>query len=159
MAPDARREERAVAEFFDPPEVWAPFGAFSMGAVLGEGQVVHLKAQVALDREGRLVGEGDLRAQARQVFANIRAVLASVGGTMADVVSLTQCTTDIKGFMAAGDVRREFFAPLYPVTTTVQVAAFYRPEVMVEVAAVAEIPRERFRSLARAGGTAQRSSN
>ena len=46
--------------------------------------------------------------------------------------------------MAAGDIRRHWFAPPYPVTTTVQVAAFYRPEVLVEIAAIAEIPHERF---------------
>ena len=70
-----------MAEFFDPAEVWAPFGAFSMAAVLGEGRTVHLKAQVALDREGRLVGAGDMRRQMEQVFANIAAVLASLGGS------------------------------------------------------------------------------
>ncbi|HXZ08489.1 MAG TPA: RidA family protein, partial [Paraburkholderia sp.] len=41
--------------------------------------------------------------------------------------------------------RREFFAPPYPVTTTVQVQRLYHPDLMIEIAAIAEIPRERFR--------------
>lgn len=41
---------------------------------------------------------------------------------MADIVSLTQYATDIEQFMAAGDIRKEFFAEPYPVTTTIQVA-------------------------------------
>jgi 2-iminobutanoate/2-iminopropanoate deaminase len=135
-----------VSDAFNPRDVWAPFGAFSMGVALGEGRVVFLKGQVALDREGCVVGEGDMRTQVRQVLENVRAVLAHVGGTMADVVSLTHHVTDIAAFMGTGDVRRQFFAPPYPVTTTVQVVALYRPELLVEVTAVAEIARERFRS-------------
>ena len=129
---------------YDPPDVWAPFGAFSMAVVLGEGRIVLLKGQVALDRDGHVVGEGDMRAQVRQALENIRAVLSHVGGTMADVVSLTHHVTDVAAFMQTGDIRREFFAEPYPVTTTVQVVALYRPELMVEITAVAEVPRERF---------------
>ena len=140
-----------MIDAYNPPEVWSPFGAFSMAGVLGEGRVVFLKGQVALDREGGIVGEGDMAAQVRQTLENIRAVLGHVGGTMADVVSLIHHVTDIAAFMRTGDIRREFFAEPYPVTTTVQVAALYRPELLVEITAVAEVPRERFK---RPAGTA-----
>ena len=134
-----------MIDAYNPPDVWAPFGAFSMAVVLGEGHIVLLKGQVALDREGQVVGEGDMRAQVRQTLDNVRSVLAHVGGTMADIVSLTHHVTDIAAFAGAGDVRREFFAAPYPVTTTVQVSALYRPELLVEITAVAEVSRERFR--------------
>jgi 2-iminobutanoate/2-iminopropanoate deaminase len=134
-----------VAEFVNPENVWSPFGPFSMAAVQGDGQVVHLKGQVALDRNGVIVGAGDMRAQVRQVLENIRDVLASMGGQMADIVSLVHYTSDIERFMATGDVRREFFATPYPVTTTVEVKRLYRLDLMIEITAVAEIPRQRFR--------------
>jgi 2-iminobutanoate/2-iminopropanoate deaminase len=134
-----------MIDAFNPPEVWAPFGAFSMAVVQGDGQIVHLKGQVALDRDGQIVGAGDMRAQTRQVLENIRALLASFGGAMGDIVSLTHYVTDIETFMTTGDIRREFFAAPFPVTTTVQVAALYRPELVVEITAIAEIPRDRFR--------------
>ncbi len=86
-----------------------------------------------------------MRAQTRQVLENIRTVLAHVGGVMGDVVSLTHYVTDIRRFMETGDIRREFFAAPYPVTTTVQVAALYHPELVVEITALAEIPRDRFK--------------
>lgn len=133
-----------MAEHFNPREVWQPFGAFSMLVAQGDGQVVHLKGQVPLDPDGALIGKGDLRAQLRQTLENIEAVLASVGGTMADVVSLTHYTTDIGAFMGAGDIRAQFFAEPYPVTTTVEVARLYDPEIQVEITATAEIPRERY---------------
>lgn len=135
-----------MANAFNPPDVWAPFGAFSMGVVQGEGRIVHLKGQVALDRSGKLVGKGDMRVQTRQVLANIRAVLASIGGGMTDVISLTQHVTDIEAFMATGDIRREFFSPPYPVTTTIEVSRLYDPDLVVEITAIAEIPQERYRS-------------
>jgi enamine deaminase RidA (YjgF/YER057c/UK114 family) len=111
-----------MIDSFNPPDVWSPFGAFSMGVVQGDGQVVYLKGQVALDRDGNVVGRGDMPAQVRQVLENIRAVLAHVGGAMGDIVSLTQYVTDIEAFMAAGAVRQEFFAAPFPVTTTVEVS-------------------------------------
>lgn len=129
----------------NPPGVWSPFGAFSMAVIQGDGQVVHLKGQVSLDRDGQVVGAGDMRAQVRKVLENIRTVLASMGGTMADVVSLVHYATDIEAFMGTGDIRKEFFSSPFPVTTTVQVARLYRPDLLIEVTAVVEIPRERFR--------------
>jgi enamine deaminase RidA (YjgF/YER057c/UK114 family) len=62
---------------------------------------------------------------------------------MGDVLSLVHYATDIERFMAPGDIRRAFFAAPCPVTTTVQVARLYRPDLLIEVAA-AEIPRGRF---------------
>ncbi len=135
-----------MAKRFNPAEIWTPFGAFSMAVAQGDGQVVHLKGQVALDRDGRLIGKGDMRAQVRKVLENIAAVLASLGGNMGDVVSLTHYTTDIDRFMNTGDIRTAFFADPYPVTTTVQVARLYDPDVLIEITAIAEIPRDRFRT-------------
>jgi enamine deaminase RidA (YjgF/YER057c/UK114 family) len=129
----------------NPPGIWSPFGAFSMAVIQGDGQVVHLKGQVSLDQDGQVVGAGDMRAQVRKVLENIRALLASMGGTMADVVSLVHYATDIEAFMGTGDIRKEFFSPPFPVTTTVQVARLYRPDLVIEVTAVAEIPHGRFR--------------
>ncbi len=134
-----------MIDSFNPPDVWTPFGAFSMGVIQGDGQIIYLKGQVSLDRDGKIVGKGDMRAQTQRTLENIQAVLASVGGAMGDVISLTHFVTDIGKFMETGDIRRQFFREPYPVTTTVQVTALYDPALMVEITAIAEIPRARFR--------------
>jgi len=134
-----------MASHFDPPNIWQPFGAFSMGVVQGPGRIVHLKGQVALDAGGRIIGKGDMRAQVRQTLENIGSVLASVGGELRDVIALTHFATDIDAFMATGDIRKKFFTPPYPVTTTVQVARLYDPDLLIEITAIAEVPGERFR--------------
>jgi len=134
-----------MIDAINPPGVWSPFGAFSMAVIQGVGQIVHLKGQVALDQQSQVVGSQDMRAQVRKVLENIQDVLASMGGQMGDVVSLVHYATDIERFMSTGDIRKEFFAAPYPVTTTVQVARLYHLDLLIEITAVAEIPRKRFR--------------
>jgi len=130
-----------MVDAVNPPELWQPFGPFSQIAIQGDGRIAHLKGQVALDQAGHLVGAGDMRAQLRQVLENIRTALASIGGEMGDILSLTNYVTDMDAFLAPGDIRRAFFAPPYPVTTTVEVARLYDGALLVEISAIAEIPR------------------
>jgi 2-iminobutanoate/2-iminopropanoate deaminase len=134
-----------MVDAVNPVGVWAPFGAFSMAVIQGDGQIVHLKGQVSLDQHGEIVGAKDMRTQVRKVLENIRDVLASMGGQMSDVVSLVHYATDIGQFMGTGDIRKEFFAVPFPVTTTVQVQRLYHSDLMIEITAIAEIPRARFR--------------
>jgi len=143
-----------MIDSFNPPDVWPPFGPFSMAVVQRDGRIVHLKGQVSLDQTGRIVGRGDMHAQTRKVLENIQTLLASFGGRMQDIVSLTQYVTDFDAFIETRALRREFFAPPFPVTTTVQVVRLYDPALLVEITAIAEIPRERFRQpfVPRVGG-------
>lgn len=46
--------------------------------------------------------------------------------------------------MACGEIRKRFFEPPYPVTTTLEVSALYDPRLLVEITAIAEIPKDRF---------------
>ena len=134
-----------MPRFFNPPTVWKPFSAFSMGVVQGDGRIVHLKGQVPLDLKGDVVGPGDMHAQVRKTLENIRDTLAHVGGEMRDVISLTHYVTDIRAFMGTREVRESFFKPPYPVTTTIQVSAFFHRDIMIEITGIAEVPRERFK--------------
>jgi 2-iminobutanoate/2-iminopropanoate deaminase len=134
-----------MADALNPRDLWQPFGPFSQVVIQGNGRIVHLKGQVALDRDGRIVGAGDMRGQLRQVLENIRTALASVGGEMSDILSMTNYVTDMDAFLAAGDIRREYLAAPYPVTTTVEVARLYDRTLLVEISAIAEIPLERFK--------------
>ena len=134
-----------MVDSFNPSDVWSPFGAFSMGVIQGDGQIINLKGQVALDRDGNLIGDGDMRMQTEQVLNNIQTMLANVGGEMRDVFSLTHYVTDIDAFMKTGEIRTKFFKEPYPVTTTVEVVRLYDPRLLVEIKASAEIPKNRFR--------------
>ena len=138
-----------MIDAFNPAKIWKPFGVFSMGAIQGEGRVVHLKGQIALDKEGAVIAKGDMREQTRKTLENIRAVLACVGGEMQDIVAMTHHVTDIEAFMKTADIRREFFTAPFPVTTTAQVVRLFHPDLVVEMTATAEIPGDRFKPPAR----------
>lgn len=133
-----------MAKAYDPETVWSPFGAFSQAVAPGDGQLVFLKGQVALDPDGAIVGEGDMARQVAQALDNVRDILAALGGRTGDIVSLTQHTTDIAAFMACGPIRQRYFEAPFPVTTTIEVSALYDARLMVEITAIAEIPRDRF---------------
>jgi 2-iminobutanoate/2-iminopropanoate deaminase len=134
-----------MVDAFNPPDLWRPFGPFTQIAIQGDGRIVHLKGQVALDGRGNIVGAGDMRAQLRQVLENVRIALATVGGEMSDILSMTNYVTDMDAFLAAVDVRRDFLAAPYPVTTTIQVARLYDRALLVEISVIAEIPVSRFK--------------
>lgn len=130
---------------FNPDSVWKPFGTFSQAVAQGTGRIVHLKGQVSLDKEGRVVGAQDMESQVTKALENIQSILAEFGGRMEDIYSLTHHVTDIEEFMKTGTVRARFFKPPFPVTTTVEVSRLYHPELRVEITGAAEIPLERYR--------------
>ena len=106
---------------------------------------VVVAGQVGMDRKGRLVGPGDVAAQTKQTFENIRAVLEAAGATMGQVARFQTFLThaaDIEGFMQA---RREVFpryfpARVYPPNTILVVSRLVQPELLVEIEAMAVKP-------------------
>ncbi|MGW3632282.1 RidA family protein [Streptomyces sp. NPDC005122] len=119
------------------PDGVAPAAAYSH-VVLGTGRLVAVSGQLALDEDGRLVGEGDPAAQARQVFENLRRCLAAAGATFDDVVKLTFFVTDM-AHMPAIRAARDAHIPAdrLPAASAVQVAALVGPEFLMEIEAYA----------------------
>jgi enamine deaminase RidA (YjgF/YER057c/UK114 family) len=135
-----------MSDAFNPPGVIEPFGVFSNAAWQPEGRVLHVSGQVAWDTEGRIVGPGDIARQTRQVLFNVQTILESVGGAMADIVSVIVYVTDMSGLKQIHEVRAEFFERPYPASTLVQVASLVEPELLIEISAVAVVPEGRARS-------------
>ena len=119
------------------PDGVAPANGYSH-VVLGEGRFVAVSGQIALDEQGNVVGEGDPAAQARQVFANLSRCLAAAGATFADVAKLTFFVTDVAILPAVREARDAHIDTARPpASTAVQVAALFRPELLLEVEALA----------------------
>ena len=116
-----------------------PVAEYAQGVEVTGGRTLYVAGQIAIDAEGKLVGEGDIRAQARQVFANIQAIIEEAGGEMSDIVKLTTFLTDIDDYAGFVEVRSEFLRPPFPAATLVAVSALVRPEWLVEVEAIAVI--------------------
>ena len=120
------------------PSGVAPNPALSPGLKLGD--LLFVSGNVATDRNGNLVGEGDCEAQSRQVLANVRTIVEAAGSTMQDVVKITCFLTDINDYAAYAKVRSETWPSSPPASSTVAVSALVRPEFLVEVEAIARVP-------------------
>ena len=104
------------------------------------GPLLFVAGQVALDADGKLVGEGDIRAQATQVLENIRNIVEANGATMADLAQVTVYVTDIEAFTTVSDIRERYFPADGPASAIVEVSALAWPEFLIEISAVAALP-------------------
>ncbi|WP_369179720.1 RidA family protein [Streptomyces mutabilis] len=121
------------------PDGVAPAAQYTQ-VVLGTGRFVAVSGQLALDEDGKPVGEGDAEAQARQVFENLRRCLAAAGATFDDVVKLTFFVTDMAHMSAIRAARAEHIPDdRLPAASAVQVAALVRPEFLMEIEAFAVV--------------------
>ena len=104
------------------------------------GSTIYLSGQVALDDKSNLIGAGDMKAQTKQVFENLKTALAAAGGSFADVVKITFYVTDVTQIQKIREVRDQYVQGEPPASTLLEVKALVRPEFMIEVDAVAVIP-------------------
>jgi len=111
---------------------------YSHVVVVDGGKTIYVAGQLARDRQGNVVGKGDMRAQIRQVGENIKAALAAAGATLADIVKTNTYVTDIEEFFKHVDVRMEYFGAM-PTSTTVEVRRLAHPDLVVEVEVVAVV--------------------
>lgn len=109
-------------------------------AVVANG-LVFVSGQVAYDAQRRVVGKGDMRAQTRQAFENLKAVLAEAGSDLAHVVRLNAYLTDLSQLEAHREARKEYLGDFAnaPASTLVGVTRLVDPDLMLELEAVAVV--------------------
>ena len=125
----------------NPASVSPPMKPHYSNSVRTEsGPLLFIAGQVALDADGNLVGEGDIRAQATQVIENIKAIVEANGGALADIAQGTVYVRDIEAFNSISDIRARYFPADGPASAIVEVSALAWPEFLLEIAAVAALP-------------------
>jgi enamine deaminase RidA (YjgF/YER057c/UK114 family) len=127
---------------FNPPTMPKPVGYSHVAEVMG-GRTVYIAGQLGLDPSGKMAGApGDFRAQATQVFENIKSALTAVGGTFDQLVKLNAYFTDIAGHLPIFREVRDHYvskdAP--PPSTAVQVGRLARDGFLLEVEVIAVVP-------------------
>lgn len=120
---------------------WVKDIAFSLG-VASDDRLLFTAGITARDPEGRIVGAGDMRAQIEQCFRNVGDVLRAADADYGDVLKWTMYTTDIVEYGRHGEVWRRYFVDK-PASTLIEVSRFVVPEMMVEIEAVARLPKAR----------------
>ena len=115
----------------------APAGYSQVVEVRG-GRTLYIAGQIAVDKEGKLVGAGDFRAQVKQVFENLKTRLEEGGASFKDVVKLNYYLTDASDLQALRDTRNSYInVENPPASTLVVVKRLVREEYLLEVEAIA----------------------
>ncbi len=120
-----------------PKTMAKPSGNYSHGVEISPTRMLFIAGQTAVDPSGKVVGVGDASVQAKQVYENIRAILAEAGMTFSDIVKLTTYITDISYREKVNEVRGHYLKKDFPASTLVVVKGLARAEYMLEVEAVA----------------------
>jgi len=122
--------------YLEPDGLAAPPEPYSHAIRCGD--TLYIAGQVAFDEQNAIVGIGDARRQAEQVWENIRRAVEAAGGKLATVVKITIFLKDIRDVPAEISVRERLFEPgRFPVCTLVQVANLGLPDLLMEIDAVA----------------------
>ncbi|MBO0830896.1 MAG: RidA family protein [Actinobacteria bacterium] len=126
-----------MQEHYIRPDGLPPVNGYSH-AVAFSGRMVAVSGQVPLDSDGKLIGQDDPRAQARQVFHNLTTALAAAGAGMEHVVKLTIYLTNLDDLEAVRQARDQFISPdRPPASSLVQVSRLVHPAFRVEIEALA----------------------
>jgi 2-iminobutanoate/2-iminopropanoate deaminase len=101
------------------------------------GNTLYIAGQVAQDVNGNLVGQGDFETQVRQVFENLKSILAEAGGSLQNIVKKTTFLTHYNYIETYRSVRNEYFPEPCPPNTLLIIGSLALPQYMIEVEAIA----------------------
>jgi len=118
-------------------------GPYSCGTrvSLSEVELIFVSGQVAEDAKGNTVGKGNIVRQTEQVLTNIQNALADSGASLADVVKVTVFLRNMEHRDTVAEVRRRFFKDNLPASTLVEVNKLAHPDWLIEIEAVAVVPK------------------
>ncbi|MBI4641368.1 MAG: RidA family protein [Candidatus Tectomicrobia bacterium] len=114
-----------------------PVGSYSMGMMTDSPKVLFMSGQVSNDKDGNLVGKGDIEAQAEQVYQNLKDILEAAGASFKNVASITTFLTDQSFFQKLAPIRAKYFQEPFPASTGIVISSLASKDYLIEVEAVA----------------------
>ncbi len=116
---------------------------YTFSPAVRAGNLLFISGTTATDESGQIVGPGDIVAQTRQILRKFDALLRAAGGSLRNIVQTTDYITTTENYRATAEVRRQLLGgPPYPTATGVIVKGLLREGALIEISAVAVLPRE-----------------
>jgi enamine deaminase RidA (YjgF/YER057c/UK114 family) len=125
-------------KYINPEGLHPPTG-YTHVVEVQPGRVAYISGQVAFNNNGELVGDGDIVAQTRQVFENLKSALTELGTDFSAVIKLNYYAVDVSRLAEIREVRSEYLTTA-PASTFVVVKGLVRPELLIEIDAVVALP-------------------
>jgi enamine deaminase RidA (YjgF/YER057c/UK114 family) len=136
--------------FINPETLSKPPGYSQVVEATGPARLVYIAGQLGMDRGGKF--SSDFRLQAIQTFENLKAALAAVGGQFQHVLKMNNYLIDMKYLPIFRQVRDSYLADENrPASTTIAISGLAREGALLEVEAVAVLPKSTGKSAAGAG--------
>jgi enamine deaminase RidA (YjgF/YER057c/UK114 family) len=135
-------EEGTMTKKFVNPPGLKPLGMYTQATVVQGGSIAFISGQVSVDAQGKVVGAGNMQAQAVQVFENLKVALGGVGATFEDVVKFTIFIVGLtqEKRKAVMEVRSRYISHKNPpAATMIGVDKLVEPELLLEIEAVVAI--------------------
>ena len=120
-----------------PKDLSDPRPRYSQGILAEGGKLLFIAGQTASDKDGNVVGKGDIEAQTHQVFKNLSSVLKEAGGSLDNLVMTTTYITDRKYREGYNRVRMQYYKKDPPTSTLVIVTGLAHPDYLIEINGVA----------------------
>jgi 2-iminobutanoate/2-iminopropanoate deaminase len=126
-----------IRTVIQPETLKDPRPRYSQAILTEGGRLLFIAGQTAADRDGNVVGKGDIEKQTEQVFQNLLAVLTAAGGTFDNLVMTTTYLTDIGYRDAFNNVRLKYYRNSQPANTLVVVKGLAHTDFLIEIDGIA----------------------
>ncbi len=126
-----------MKKVIQPKTLPDPRPRYTQALLTKPGKLLFVAGQTAVDEKGKVVGKGNIEAQATQVFENLKAVLKEAGGSFDNLVKTTTYITDIKFREGYNRVRLNYYKKNSPTSTLVVVKGLAHKDYMIEIEAIA----------------------
>jgi 2-iminobutanoate/2-iminopropanoate deaminase len=124
-------------KIIQPKSLNDPRPRYSHGIVAEGGRLLFIAGQTAMDKDGNVVGKGDIEAQTQQVYKNLTAVLEEAGGSFNNLVMTTTYIVDRKYREGYNKVRMQYYKQNSPTSTLVIITGLAHPDYLIEINGIA----------------------